>query len=144
MLYTILHIYWSMKEVELTWSHILGKKLWRIRQEIWMTQEELWKKSWYSQRTISSVLWRKEKGTEDFFWKVGGVLWIKKNELWDMITEAMYEAIEQEHPEAWLWFALKTQYNISPKGVRDIMKFISHVQRSEGNTQDLIDENYEN
>lgn len=120
-----------MKDIETTWSHIVGRKLWKIRADRNMTQADLADRVWVSQVAISRLLNRKDKGNDDIFTKMGVALWLPVKEIKEILNGSLYEAIEMDYPEAWLGFALKNRFWVSEQWLRDILMFIWEVQKKE-------------
>lgn len=117
--------------METTWSHILGRKFSKIREERGMTLDELWKKVWTRNVYVGNVLRRTQKWNEEIFYSIWEALWVPLQQVSDMIVWAMFEAIEQEY---WTWFtfALKSQFWLSDWAVKDVLKFIADIQKREG------------
>lgn len=121
-----------MKDLETTWSHIVARKLSKVREERWMTVQELADKIWVSNVFVSTVLSRSKKWNEDFFAKAGIHLWLPKTQIDNILHESLLEAIEEEY---WVGiaFALKSHFKLSDKWVRDAMKFLNDLSKNDSN-----------
>lgn len=119
-----------MKDLETTWSHIVARKLAKVREERGMTVQELADKIWVSNVFVSTVLARSKKWNEEFFMKAWTGLWLPKQKIETMLHESLLEAIEDEY---WIWmaFALKTRFKLSDKWVRDAMKFLNDLAKND-------------
>ncbi len=53
-----------------------------------------------------------------------------RKEIENLIRSAMFDAMEEEYG-AWFTFALKSKFKLSEKWVKDVLKFISDVQKME-------------
>lgn len=119
-----------MKDLETTWSHIVWRKLSVIREDRGMSLSEIGDKTWKSTAFIGAILARTKKWSEDAFMQVWLALGIPKREIDDILLWSIYEAMEEEY-WAWFTFALKNKFRLSDKGVKDVLKFISDVQKME-------------
>lgn len=95
-----------------------------------MSLTEISEKTWKSVAFIGAILWRTKKWNEDAFSQVWIALWIPKKDIDTMMVGSIYEAMEEEY-WAWFAFALKSKFWLSDKGVKDVLKFISDVQKME-------------
>ena len=97
-----------------------------------MTVKELWNKVGHSDAYISTVLARSKKWNEEVFTKIWLELGLPIKKVNDLLHSSLFEAIEQEY---WVWFAfaLKSQFWLSEGAIKDVMKFITDVQKKEAN-----------
>lgn len=123
-----------MKDLDTTWSHIVWRKLSQLRENRWLTLQELSERIWVSYVYIWSVLGRQKKWNEENFTKIGIALWMPEKQIKDMLITSMFEAIEQEY-WAGFSFALKSQFWLSESAIRDVMKFIKDIQKKEQENQ---------
>ena len=119
-----------MKDLDVTWSHILSRKMANIASDRWMSNTELGEKIWKSQSFVSMLFGRKTKWNEENFTKIWIALWLPEKQIKDMLISSMFEAIEQEY-WAGFSFALKSQFWLSESAIRDVMKFIKDIQKKE-------------
>lgn len=119
-----------MKDLDTTWSHIVSRKMAQIRENRWMTTQEIADRTWLAQSNVSATLARWRKWNEENFTKIGIALWMPEKQIKDMLITSMFEAIEQEY-WAGFSFALKSQFGLSESAIRDVMKFIRDIQKKE-------------
>lgn len=102
----------------------------QIRENRWMTTQEIADRTWLAQSNVSATLARWRKWNEENFTKIGIALWMPEKQVKDLLISSMFEAIEQEY-WAWFAFALKSQFWLSEWAIRDVMKFIRDIQKKE-------------
>ena len=119
-----------MKDLETTWSHIIGRKLSKIRENNGMSLSELGSRSGLSTAYVGAILWRTKKWNESNFSSIGIALGLSEQAIRIMLHESLLEAIEQEYGVD-IAFALKSHFKLTDRWVRDAMKFLNDLSKND-------------